>query len=267
MSLRERTEGLREAGTKALVPFFTAGYPDEETFTEVVRAASMSGCRVMEVGIPFSDPMADGPVIQESSKVALAGGMTLARAIELTRALSEETGVHFVFMSYINPILRMGFAEYAAAAAEAGVTGTIIPDLPIEESAEIRAEFARHGVALVDLVAPTSGEERIGRIAKVADGFLYLVSLTGVTGARSALAQDLTGFIAAVRRAASLPLYVGFGVSTPDQAAQIAKLADGVIIGSALVKIIQSASSRHEALSNVGRFLQEVGAAMEASQE
>ena len=267
MSLRERTEGLREAGLKALVPFFTAGYPDDETFAEVVRTASASGCRVMEIGIPFSDPMADGPVIQESSKAALAAGMTLARALRLARELSEETGAHFVFMSYINPLFRMGFSEYAKAAAQAGVTGTIIPDLPIEESAEIRAEFAGHGVTLVDLVAPTSGEARVGRIAEVADGFLYLVSLTGVTGVRSALAQDLTDFIATVRRAANLPLYVGFGVSTPDQAAQIAAAADGVIIGSALVRIIQSASSREEAVSTVGRFLQEVGAAMRANQE
>ncbi len=262
MSLRERTEAMRARGEKALVPFFTAGYPDEDTFCDIVRAAADAGCRVMEIGIPFSDPMADGPVIQESSKTALAQGMTLRRALELAGTLSREVDVSFVLMSYINPLLRMGFDVYAAGAHAAGARGTIVPDLPVEESAPIRASFSRAGVALVDLVAPTSGEERIRRIAAVADGFLYLVSLTGVTGARSALADDLPAFVGRVRAASALPLYVGFGVSTAEQAAQISQSADGVIIGSALIRILQESGSRAAAVERTGAFLRAVRAAM-----
>lgn len=264
MKLIDYTTGLRARGEKALVPFFTAGYPDEETFCDVVRAAAAAGCSVMEIGIPFSDPMADGPVIQESSRVALAGGMTLCRALELTTALASEVDVGFVFMSYINPILRMGFGPYAARARAAGVRGTIIPDLPVEEAADIRAAFAGDGIALVDLVAPTSGEARIRRIAAEADGFLYLVSLTGVTGVRSHVSRDLGGFVARVRAHTDVPLYVGFGVSGPEQAGGVARHADGVIIGSALIRLMQEAGSREEAAGSVGAFLRAVRAAMGA---
>ena len=267
MKLIDYTTGMRARGEKALVPFFTAGYPDEETFCDIVRAAAAAGCSVMEIGIPFSDPMADGPVIQQSSRVALEHGMTLRRALDLTASLSNEVDVGFVFMSYINPLLRMGFGDYAARAHDAGVRGTIVPDLPLEESGEIRSTFAGTGMALVDLVAPTSGEERIRRLGTGADGFLYLVSLTGVTGVRGHLSRDLGAFVSRVRAHTGVPLYVGFGVSGPEQAAHVSQHADGVIIGSALVRIIQQAATGEEAVRAVDAFLREVRAAMEVPAE
>jgi tryptophan synthase alpha chain len=262
MRLREWTESTRTAGRKALVPFLTAGYPDEGTFLRLLAAATGAGCRVVEVGIPFSDPMADGPVIQASSERALAQGMTLRRALELIERASAAAPAGYVVMSYLNPILQMGVETFADRAARAGVAGVILPDVPLEESGELRPALACAGIALVDLVAPTSGDDRIAAIARQAEGFLYLVSLTGVTGVRAGLAAGLEGFIARVRCASDLPLYVGFGVSTPEQAAQVARTADGVIIGSALIRMIQDASDDNAAVAAVGAFLARVTAAM-----
>ncbi len=268
MRLREITESTRAAGRKALVPFFTAGYPDEATCLRLLATAAAAGCRVIEVGIPFSDPMADGPVIQASSERALAQGMTLRRALDLIERASvagaAPAPAGFVVMSYLNPILQMGVAAFAERAARAGVAGVILPDVPLEESGELRPALARAGIALVDLVAPTSGDERVAAIARQAEGFLYLVSLTGVTGVRAGLAAGLADFIARVRRASGLPLYVGFGVSTPEQAAEVARAADGVIIGSALIRLIQAAPDQEAAVAAVSGCLARVTAAMHA---
>jgi tryptophan synthase alpha chain len=250
MRLRDLTESTRTAGRKALVPFLTAGYPDEATFLRLLAAATDAGCRVVEVGIPFSDPMADGPVIQASSERALAQGMTLKRALDLIERASASAPAGYVVMSYLNPILQMGIATFAERAARAGVAGVILPDVPLEESGELRPVLARAGIALVDLVAPTSGDERVAAIARQTEGFLYLVSLTGVTGARAGLAAGLAAFIARVRRSCDLPLYVGFGVSTPEQAAEVARSADGVIIGSALIRIVQNTTIQNAAVQN-----------------
>jgi len=264
MRLRDITESTRTAGGKALVPFLTAGYPDEGTFLHLLAAATGAGCRVVEVGIPFSDPMADGPVIQASSQRALAQGMTLKRALVLIERASAAAPAGYVVMSYLNPILQMGIDTFAERAARAGVAGVILPDVPLEESGELRCALARAGIALVDLVAPTSGDERVAAIAGQAEGFLYLVSLTGVTGVRAGLAVGLEEFIARVRRASDLPLYVGFGVSTPEQAAEVARTADGVIIGSALIRIVESAPDSVAAVAAVNAFLERVMAAMHA---
>jgi tryptophan synthase alpha chain len=261
--LRELTEETRARGHKALVPFLTAGYPDKETSLRLLVAAVRSGCRVVEVGIPFSDPMADGPVIQAASEQALAHGMTLAHALELVARASAEAPAGYVVMSYLNPILQMGVARFAERAARAGVCGVILPDVPLEESVELRGELARAGITLVYLVAPTSGEDRVAAIARQADGFLYLVSLTGVTGAREGLAAGLEDFVARARRASDLPLYVGFGVSTPEQAAAVVcSGADGVIIGSALIRIVRDTPDARAAEAAVSAFLARVAAAM-----
>ena len=264
MTLADLTRSIRADGGKALVPFFTAGYPDTETSLRLVTSASRLGCPVIEIGVPFSDPIADGPLIQESSRRALENGMTLRKALALAERASASVSAALVVMSYVNPIFRMGIECFAEHARASGVSGVILPDVPIEESEDIRRLLAERGIALIDLVAPTSSETRIKRITACASGFLYLVSLTGVTGVRSALAADLESFIGRVRKESDLPLYVGFGVSTPDQARDVASRADGVIVGSALIRIIRSAKTGEEAVIGVERFLKQMNQAVQA---
>jgi len=261
-TLRELTDSMRSRGEKALVSFFTAGFPDEETFLKLIGTASESGCRIVEIGIPFSDPIADGPVIQESSRRALENGMSLRRALALAEKAARASQAALVVMSYYNPILQMGLPRFAAVARDSGVSGVIVPDVPLEESWEIRRVLAGSGITFIDLVAPTSSTDRIRRIAEVAEGFLYLVSVTGVTGVRQGLPKDLGGFVARVREETDLPLYVGFGVSNPRLAEEAALHADGVIIGSALIRIVESSRSREEAVEQVGAFLRNVNQAI-----
>lgn len=252
--LGEHTERLRTQGRKALVAFLTAGYPTDAVFAELVRAAANAGADVIEIGVPFSDPIADGPVIQAASNVALSNGMTLRRALEAAARLSPEIPVPRVVMSYINPIMSMGVDAFVSEASRAGVSGVILPDVSFEESPAFRASIHDAGLAYVDLIAPTSDEARVRRIARASEGFVYVVSLTGVTGAREAVASELPGLVAAVRAHATAPVYVGFGVSTPAQAAQIARHADGVIIGSRLLRLAGDGAPGGAA-ARVGEFL------------
>ncbi len=258
MNLRDTSGRLKGSGEKALVAFLTAGYPDEETFIQLVHAAADAGCDVIEIGIPFSDPIADGPLIQQSSRQALDGGMSLKKSLEIATLLSVDIDVPLVFMSYYNPILRMGNERFAVRAADAHLAGVIIPDMPVEESGAVRPVFAEKGVVYIDLIAPTSSDERIGRIVERADGFLYLVSVTGVTGVHSPAAGDLERFVGRVREHTDLPLYVGFGISDIEKSRAAARVADGVIIGSALIRLVQSAASHGEAVAAVGSFLTDV---------
>jgi tryptophan synthase alpha chain len=243
MRLETVTRTQRDEGRKALAPFFTAGYPDEAVFLDLIRAAADVGCRVVEIGVPFSDPVADGPLIQKSSHAALAGGMTLRRALALTAKAVAETGVMPVIMSYLNPIMRMGLDGFAAAAADAGVGGVILPDVPVEEAQDARAALSARDLDLVSLMAPTTDADRAREIAGSSSGFLYLVSLTGVTGADLDVESTVPSLVARARAVTDLPAYVGFGVSTAEQARDAVAAADGVIIGSALVKIIDSAGA------------------------
>jgi len=241
MRLETVTRAQRDEGRKALAPFFTAGYPDEAVFLDLIRAAADVGCRVVEIGIPFSDPVADGPLIQKSSQAALAGGMTLRRALALTTKAVAETGVTPVVMSYLNPVMRMGLDEFAAAAADAGVGGVILPDVPVEEASEARAALSARDLDLVALMAPTTDSDRAREIAGSSSGFLYLVSLTGVTGAVLDVNATVPSLVARARAVTDLPAYVGFGVSTAEQARDAVASAEGVIIGSALVRVIDAA--------------------------
>ncbi len=243
MRLETVTRAQRDEGRKALAPFFTAGYPDEAVFLDLIRAAADVGCRVVEIGIPFSDPVADGPLIQKSSHAALAGGMTLRRALVLTAKAVAETGVTPVVMSYLNPVMRMGLDAFAAAAADAGVGGVILPDVPVEEASDARAVLAARDLDLVSLMAPTTSADRAQEIASTSSGFLYLVSLTGVTGADLVVESTVPSLVSRARAVTDLPAYVGFGVSTAEQARDAVAEADGVIIGSALVRIIDSAGA------------------------
>lgn len=264
MRLGEKTRLLQDKEEKALVGFFTAGYPDEETFLSLVRTASAS-CDIIEIGIPFSDPIADGPLIQASSLRALEGGMTLARSLELAAGLAREIDTPLVFMSYYNPILKMGTARFADRARASGVGGVIVPDVSFEESAPIRDALAGHEITYIDLVAPTSSDARLELIGREAEGFLYLVSVTGVTGVHAPEAGDLTTFVERTRRHTNAPLYVGFGISNEEQARSATAAADGVIIGSALVRIVESAPSSGEAVAGVGSFLEGIKKAIDES--
>lgn len=241
--IAETFAGRRAQGNAALMPYFTLGYPTVEISLNVIEALAGAGADLIELGIPFSDPLADGPVIQRSTQAALEQGVSVCRCLEMTAELRRR-GVRqpLLLMGYINPILAFGVECFAAEARAAGADGLIIPDLPPEEAGEAEAACRENGLALVYLVSPTSTPERIAMLARRTSGFLYLVSLTGVTGARDRLAEGLADFVGRVRKAAHTPLAVGFGISTPAQARAVAQTADGVIIGSALIQAAGSAA-------------------------
>ena len=256
------TADLRDRGVKPLVPFLTAGYPDEETFLELMGAIARAGCPIVEIGIPFSDPVADGPVIQASSQRALEQGMTLTRALELAAMVHREHGLNVVLMGYLNPILHLGPEFFAQACSEASVAGVIVPDLPLEEAQGLRAVLLEAGVDLIDLVAPTTDQARLEHHTAAAGGFMYLVSTTGVTGSGVDAGKGLEAYVARVRAANPLPLYVGFGISTPEDARRVAACADGAVVGSALIRLIDQSEHQAEAVATVEEYLAAMAGAL-----
>jgi tryptophan synthase alpha chain len=226
---------LRSAGRKALIPYLTAGYPTPSASEAALRSAA-EVADIIEVGVPFSDPLADGPTIQRSTFEALRQGMTLAGALELI-AKAELTRPVVVF-SYLNPILQFGIDRFLRAAEELGIAGLLLTDLPAGSDPEVESAVQRSAVDLIRLVAPTTRTERLAVALNGAQGFVYLVARLGVTGARSSLDVELRDSVARVRKATSLPLAVGFGISTPEQARAVGRMADGVVVGSALVEIL-----------------------------
>lgn len=260
--LEDLTRALRDEGSKALVPFLTAGYPDRETFAELVGAVARSGCRILEIGVPFSDPVADGPVIQASSQQALAQGVTLSESLSLAGRAHRDHGLEIVLMGYLNPILSLGAEKFVRACGQEKVAGIIVPDLPPEEATGLRELLSAAGVTLIDLVAPTTTPQRLEEIARRAAGFLYLVSVTGVTGTGAAVQNNLDAYLTKVARVSDLPRYVGFGVSSAEQAAAICRQADGVIIGSALIRLVADAPSPQEAVALLENFLKNVNRAL-----
>ncbi|MDR1218113.1 MAG: tryptophan synthase subunit alpha [Treponema sp.] len=223
---------------KAFIAFVTAGDPSVEKSAEFILELARSGADLIEIGIPFSDPIAEGAVIQQANIRALQGGATLERIFGMVETVRRESAVPLVFLTYLNPVFHYGYRTFFERCAHAGVDGVIIPDLPLEEQDEARPIAREYGVDLISLVAPTS-EQRIKQIARVASGFLYIVSSLGVTGIRSEITTDLPAIIASVKAETSLPVAVGFGIHTPEQAVDIARVADGVIVGSALVRVIE----------------------------
>ncbi|WP_342756813.1 tryptophan synthase subunit alpha [Kineothrix sedimenti] len=222
---------------KAFIGFLTGGDPSIEKSEEFIMKMVEAGCDLIEIGIPFSDPIAEGPVIQEANIRALAAGTTTDKIFELAKNVRKKTNVPLVFLTYLNPVYKYGYEKFCAKCEEAGVNGLIIPDMPYEEKGELLKAAGEYGVDIISLIAPTS-EERIKMIAGDAKGFIYIVSSMGVTGMRSEIKTDLSAILSAVREASNTPAAVGFGVSTPEQAGKIADIADGVIVGSAIVKII-----------------------------
>ena len=224
----------------ALIPYITVGYPSIEATLEVVPLLAGSGCDVVELGIPFSDPLADGATIQKASFYALKNGATPRLCLEVAKQLRQLVDIPLVFMTYFNPIFSYGLEEFCSACASSGVSGLIIPDLPPEEGSELEIITQRQNLDLIYLLAPTSTEERIRLVAERSRGFIYLVSLTGVTGARDKLSSGLEAFVARVRKVATQPLCVGFGISTPEQVRHVARIADGVIVGSRIIQLMEA---------------------------
>ena len=223
---------------KAFIGFLTAGDPTVEKTVEYILAMEEAGCDLIEIGIPFSDPMAEGVVIQEANVRALKHNTTTDDVFEIVKAVREKTDVPLVFLTYINPVFFYGYEEFFKKCGEYGVDGIISPDLPYEEKGEIADIAQANDVDVISLIAPTSSE-RIKMIASDATGFIYVVSSLGVTGMRSEIKTDLNAILSDIREVTDLPLAVGFGINTPEQASQIGKIADGVIVGSAIVKIIE----------------------------
>lgn len=245
---------IREAfkGGKAFIPFITCGDPDLETTGKIVRAAVENGADLIELGIPFSDPTAEGAVIQGANLRALSGGVTTDRIFDFVRELRQDVHIPLVFMTYANVVFSYGAEEFIRICAEIGIDGIILPDLPFEEKGEFQPICKQYGVDLISLIAPTSAD-RIAMIAREAEGFLYIVSSLGVTGTRSEITTDLASIVKVVREHTDIPCAIGFGISTPEQAQRMAAISDGVIVGSAIIKLMEKYG--RDAAEPVGEYV------------
>jgi tryptophan synthase alpha chain len=248
-------ERLRGRGERALVAYLMAGDPSLAETERLVIEAEHRGADVVELGVPFSDPLADGPVVQRADVRALAAGTSLPRVLEMVASLRARVRLPLVLMTYYNPILAFGLKGFARTAVDAGADGVIVPDLPHEEAEPLRAEAEPAGLDMIHLVAPTSTPARVKAIARLSRGFIYVVSLTGVTGARPELPPDLGAQIRTLRLVTTKPVCVGFGVSTPEQVAAVGRLADGVIVGSAIVRTIEEHSGTSALVQKVGDLI------------
>ncbi len=255
----------REEGRAALMPYLMGGFPDVPTSRAVIEAYADAGADLIELGVPFSDPLADGPVIHAAATKALAAGVTFDAVLELGQSVSSDVPV--IPMVYANMVLARGAKRYAGLLADAGMAGTIIPDLPPEEADEVRTALADAGIALVPLIAPTTPPERREKICRDASGFIYVVSDTRTTGERDEMPKELGDLVRAVQADASVPAAVGFGIGTPEQAAEVGAVADGVIIGSRLVREVAEASGSAEVAQRVARFIASARAAMIAADQ
>jgi tryptophan synthase alpha chain len=253
--IEKRFERLREQGERALVTFITAGDPDIETTKEIIFTIEKAGADIIELGIPFSDPMADGPTIQAASERALLNKVNLKQILKLVKECRKVSQIPIILFGYYNPIFAHGAERFALDAGKAGVDGVLVVDLPPEEAGELKKHTDRAGLDLICLITPTCDDKRIKLITDIASGFIYYVSLTGVTGARSELSNTIPGFVKKTKRHTDLPVCVGFGISTPEQAATVARHADGVVVGSALIKVIEANLRSKHLLKKVGSFV------------
>ena len=242
---------------KALIPYVTVGYPSLEDTLEVVPLLARNGADIVELGIPFSDPLADGVTIQRSSFQALQKGVTPQLCLDTAKKLREKVDIPLVFMTYYNPVFHYGLEQFCSACVASGIDGLIIPDLPPQEGGSLEAITQKQGLDLIYLLAPTSPPERIKLVGQRSRGFIYLVSVTGVTGARDRLPADLEVFVSRVKEQVSQPLCVGFGISTPSQAKRVARLADGVIVGSRIIQLMEAGD-----MPQVGEFIRELREAL-----
>jgi tryptophan synthase alpha chain len=253
--IAQRFRDLSARGELGIVAYVTAGDPSLDATEQIVLAAAESGADVIELGVPFSDPVAEGPTIQRASDRALHAGTTLVGVIDLVRRLRTRAQVPLILFSYFNPILQMGLQKFADAASSAGADGVLATDLTPEEAAEYRAAMHARNLDTIFLAAPTSTDDRLAKIAECSSGFLYLISRTGVTGTRDALPEDLPALARRVRRFTKLPLAVGFGISQPEHVSVLGGIADAAVVGSAIVAEIEKSTSAKQAADNVARLI------------
>ena len=252
--IEKKFSSLNKKGKKALVAYLTAGYPDLRVTREIILAFDRAGVDVLELGIPFSDPTADGPVIQEASQAALKNGVTLARILDLLADLRGSTKMPVILFSYYNPIFVFGAERFARQAAAAGADGVLVVDLPVEEAEELRMSTDKAGLDFITLVAPTTGIDRTKKMVKGASGFIYYISLTGVTGSGGAVVEEIRDRISVIRKISDLPVVAGFGISNPSQAREIASVADGIVVGSAIIRLIGEHARRPDLVQTVETF-------------
>jgi len=255
--ISEKFAELKINRKKALITFITAGDPDMEMTSELIPEMEKSGADIIELGVPFSDPMADGPTIQKASERALASGTTLKSILAMVKSVRRVTQVPIILMGYFNPVYRYGVRKFVDDAVDAGVDGVLLVDLPPEEARLFKEEADAKGLDVIFLLAPTSDDERIEKVARIGSGFIYYVSVTGVTGARKSVDDSVFATVRKIRKQVNLPVAVGFGIADPSQAGKVAEVADGVVVGSALVKLFEE--YRGEDLKKrVGQFISDL---------
>ena len=256
---------LRDRGARAFMPYLCAGDPTPELTVKLLLTLEAAGADLIELGVPFSDPIADGPTVQRASERALTHHISLQQILEMVTSLRPETDIPIALMSYYNPIFRMGEEAFCEAAQAAGVDGLIVPDLPPEQAKPLLEIAPRYDLATIFLVAPTSPPERMKLIASVSTGFIYCVSVTGVTGARAMLSDEIAPMITELRKHTDKPISVGFGVSTPEQATQVAQIADGAIVGSAIINVVEeNMDDEAKLLAVVKQFASDLAAGVKA---
>ncbi|MBT1071154.1 tryptophan synthase subunit alpha [Pelotalea chapellei] len=259
--LIQRFETLKQQNSKALVTFITAGDPDLATTETMIHVLEEAGADVIELGMPFSDPMADGPTIQLSSERALAAGTTLSRTLDTVRSVRRSSSIPIILMGYLNPIHAYGYERFCRDAVDAGVDGVLLVDMPPEESTQFLEFATTHELQVIFLLTPTSNAARIATVARLGRGFVYYVTVTGVTGARQEVSSSIEAELLRVRDSISIPVVAGFGISTPEQAASVAALADGVVVGSAIVKLFQQYTGK-ELEREAGNFVKSLKQAL-----
>jgi tryptophan synthase alpha chain len=261
-NLSEKLQGLKTSGRKGLIVYLTAGYPDYKATLETVLAMEEEGADVIEIGIPFSDPIADGPVIQKAATLALKGGATTTKSMELIKEIRKTSKIPLVVMTYVNSILGYGMEKFITVFAQAGINGIIVPDLPIEESGLLEDICKEQGIDLIQLIAPTSTRDRIDTIAKKAEGFLYCVSNTGVTGGQHVNYEQIGLVMEAARQVTDTPMAIGFGIGTPEGAEAAARYADAVIVGSAILEKLT-----HEGIDGVRGLVRSIRVKLDEESE
>lgn len=249
---------LRAQRRAALIPFLTAGDPDMGTTHELMRAAAENGADLLEIGVPFSDPTADGPVLQRSSEIGLRAGASLGRVLELVADFRRASDIPVILYGYYNPIFRYGPQRFATDARQAGVDGLLVIDLPPEEADELLAWTKPAGVHVIFVLAPTSGPERVRKVVRLARGFIYYVSVTGVTGVRPMLVASVRPAVERLRQATNLPIGVGFGITTPEQAGAVAEFADAAVVGSAIMRLVDQHRGTSRVIPEVAAFIQQL---------
>jgi tryptophan synthase alpha chain len=260
--IEKKFEELRKEGKKAFIPFIMAGDPDPDICCDLVLELQRRGASIVELGVPFSDPIADGPVNQRAVLRALSQGISLPRILDMVGKIREKSEIPIALMTYLNPVHRFGIHKFMKEAKASGVDGLIVADLPPEDARDLIEAGADEGVNTIFLLAPTSSDSRIKKVCEASTGFIYYTSITGVTGIRERLSEDLKPMISKIKGYTDKPISVGFGISTPDQAREVASIADGVIVGSAIVRVIEERIGKGDIVSAVGDFAESISRAI-----